>query len=61
MMKKMIKIIMILTMLLGIVFSISNFIIPGEIKASSDMGTWVINGDESTCEGHGSDCDILIE
>jgi hypothetical protein len=57
-MKKVIKIILIIIMLLGIVFSISNFIIPGKIKAASEKGVWVyVNGDWE-CTGDGESCDI---
>ena len=57
-MKKVIKIITILIMLLGIAFSISNFIIPGKLKASSIRGVWTDLGE---CEGFGNLCDIGIE
>jgi hypothetical protein len=57
MMKKTFRIIMVVIMLLGIVFSISNFICV-ELKAAVKQGTWVdVGGGNLECMGLGNECD----
>jgi hypothetical protein len=55
-MKKALMIIMVVIMILGIAFSISN-LISMELKASSLRGAWV----GTDCMGDGNDCAIGIE
>jgi hypothetical protein len=52
--KRVIRIAMIVIMILGILFSISNFITPSKIKAFSIRGVWV----DGECMGDGNECDI---
>ncbi len=55
-MKKYIKIVLILIMILGIAFSISNFL-SVELTAGEKTGTWVYRNGVRECMGIGSDCD----
>ncbi|MFC2146172.1 hypothetical protein ACFLRT_02295 [Acidobacteriota bacterium] len=54
MIQRVIRIAMIVIMILGILFSISNFIAPRKIKAFSIRGVWV----DGECMGDGNECDI---
>lgn len=59
-MKKGIRILMIIIMLLGISFSISNFI-SVELKAGTLKGAWIEEPDGSyKCRGDGSECSIVF-
>ena len=61
MIKKITKIILIVVMLLGMAFSISNFIFPGKLKAGTLRGTWVDIGGDLECLGAGNECAIGLE
>lgn len=57
MMKKVIKMMMVLIMLLGIAFFISNFI-SLELKAAGEKtSTWVYVNGVRDCMGNGNECD----
>jgi hypothetical protein len=56
MLKKVIKIMMVLIMILGIAFSLSNFI-SIELKAGEKTGAWVYKNGVRECMGFGNDCD----
>jgi ABC-type enterochelin transport system permease subunit len=56
MMKKVIKITLVLIMVLGIAFSISNFI-SLELKAAEKTGAWVYKNGVRECMGFGNECD----
>ena len=58
-MKSGLKIIMIIIILIGIVFSISN-IVSTELKAGGMKGIWVYDFGTQTCEGLGNQCDITL-
>lgn len=55
-MKNTIKFILIAIMILGISFSISNFM-SMELKAGFADGVWVYSGGEWVCRGSGNECD----
>ncbi len=55
-MKKVVKIVLVLIMLLGIAFSLSNFITL-ELKASPYKAAWVYANGVFECMGQGTDCD----
>jgi hypothetical protein len=58
-MKKILKIVLIVIMILGIAFSIFNFVsIKTEALNSSDRGAWVIVNGNWECGGDGNECDI---
>ena len=60
-MKKALKIISVCIMILGILFSILNFI-SIELNANGMMGVWIYNQTgERICDGNGSECSIEIE
>lgn len=59
-MKNVIKIMMIIIMLLGIVFSLSNFI-SLELNADGNLGYWEIWPDGKECIPPGSDCTTNFE
>ncbi len=56
MLKKVIKIMMVLIMIVGIAFSLSNFI-SIELKAAEKTGTWVYKNGVKECMGIGNECD----
>ncbi len=56
MMKKVIKIMLVLIMVLGIAFSISNFI-SLELRADGKICTWYYVNGIFECIGHGNECD----
>jgi hypothetical protein len=56
MMKKVIKMLLVLIMVLGIAFSLSNFI-SLELKAGPKICTWVYANGVFECMGHGNECD----
>jgi len=56
MMKKLTKIILVLIMILGIGFSISN-LISVKLKAGEKICTWVYRNGAWDCMGLGTDCD----
>ena len=51
-----IKIMLILIMLLGTAFSISNFL-SVEVHAVERISTWIYLNGEIHCMGHGNECD----
>lgn len=58
MIKKILKPTMIILMILGITFSISNFM-PKKIDAFVETAAWVLNPDGSfDCQGEGNECDM---
>ena len=57
-MKKTFKIIMVVIMLLGIAFSISNFT-SMELKANGLRGMWDYDDGKEVCMGDGDECDIF--
>jgi hypothetical protein len=56
MMKKLIKMMLVLIMLLGIAFSLSNFITL-ELKASPNKAAWYYANGVIECMGQGNECD----
>ena len=54
--ERIIKAILIVIMLLGIAFSISNFI-SSELRAAAKAGSWVHENDVKECMGFGNECD----
>lgn len=56
MMKKVIKITLVLIMILGIAFSLSNFI-SQELNTGEKTGSWVYRNSVRECMGFGNDCD----
>ena len=56
MMKKVIKITLVLIMVLGIAFSLTNFI-SLDLKAGGKTGTWVYKNGVRECMGIGNECD----
>jgi hypothetical protein len=56
MMKKVVKIVLVLIMLLGIAFSLSNFITL-ELKASPNKAAWYYANGVIECMGQGNECD----
>ncbi len=56
MMKKAIKMMLVLIMVLGIAFSISNFI-SLELRAGAKTSTWVYVNGVRDCMGFGDECD----
>jgi hypothetical protein len=56
MMKKIVKVMLVLIMVLGIAFSLSNFI-SLELKAGEKMSTWYYANGVIECMGHGTECD----
>jgi hypothetical protein len=58
-MKKALKILMVVIMILGIAFSVTNFI-SLQLKAAGMKGIWVYDFGTKTCEGLGNECDITI-
>jgi hypothetical protein len=56
MLKKVIKITLVLIMVLGIAFSLSNFI-SIELKAGEKTGSWVYKNGVKECMGFGNECD----
>ena len=62
MIKKVINTILIVLMILGLAFSISNFIIADTVKAAvGQRGVWVDLGGVDECTGDGSECEIGLE
>ena len=55
-MKKAIKITLVLIMVLGIAFSLTNFV-SFELKALEKTGSWVYKNGVRECMGFGNDCD----
>ena len=55
-MKRNIKIVLILIMILGIAFSISNFL-SVELTAAEKTGAWVYKNGVRECMGFGNECD----
>jgi uncharacterized protein YxeA len=59
-MKKILKILMIVSMIIGVAFSISNFIsIETKASPTSKNGAWVEVNGTWECAGDGSECDPL--
>jgi hypothetical protein len=56
MMKKVMKVMLVLIMVLGIAFSISNFI-SMELKAGEKTSSWVYVNGVRDCMGYGNECD----
>jgi ABC-type enterochelin transport system permease subunit len=56
MLKKVIKIMMVLILISGIAFSLSNFI-SVELKAVEKTGAWVYKNGVRECMGAGNECD----
>lgn len=56
MLKKVIKIMMVLIMILGIAFSLSNFI-SFQLEAGEKTGSWVYENGVKECMGFGDECD----
>ena len=56
MINKVIKVMLIVIMIFGIAFSISNFIFPGKIHASSKDGVWDDFGGDIECVASGKIC-----
>ena len=53
------KVVLIIIMLLGIGFSVSNFV-SLELEAAPDRGVWVdLGSGVKECAGDGDECDIL--
>jgi len=55
-MKKVVKMMLVLIMLLGIAFSLANFI-SLELKAGAKTATWYYANGAIECMGHGNECD----
>jgi hypothetical protein len=55
-MKKVIKITLVLIMVLGIAFSLSNFI-SQDLNAGEKNGSWVYENGVKECMGFGNECD----
>jgi hypothetical protein len=60
MMKKVVKMALVLIMLLGIGFSLSNFITL-ELKANPKTATWYYVNGVFECMGHGNECDPFAQ
>ena len=58
MIKKILKIAMILIMLVGIAFSITNFLSVESKAEGSTRGAWVYVNDTYRCMGDGNECEI---
>jgi hypothetical protein len=56
MMKRVMKMLLVLIMILGIAFSISNFV-SLELEAGEKTGSWVYRNGVKECMGFGNECD----
>ncbi len=59
-MRKAIKIVIVLIIILGIVFSSSNFM-SAKIIALGGKGAWVYSNGAFVCKGIGNDCPLITE